>query len=336
MATVPDPSGVFVSGQAMSGVGWRVLLATRHGWTPTVPSGVSLPGTVFDNNWLDVADTVGVAGAAVGVPERRRRAVRLISTGRSWSRSASSPVPVRSADRCASTGVDVRCRGPRGSPTAGREQLRDPATRIGRRGLRLRRRGQPDRDRAGARPLLPPPSPFRLRLDGPGPYPVETEVTLSRRDTSAAGPPPSPAVTAASYPLSPPTAIQSWLATNTQIGFPAADREYVSARVSAEDAEQGRACRPGGSGYGFGTDHFTWTRIGCASSSAGSRRNPCPASDTSRPTYPLPTSCRCWHRPSRPTPARTSRSASRTCGPGRPAAPSTAPAAPRSSAPRAG
>ena len=57
IATVPDPSGVFVSGQAMSGVGWRVLLATRHGWTPTVPPGVSLPGTFFDNNWLDVADT---------------------------------------------------------------------------------------------------------------------------------------------------------------------------------------------------------------------------------------------------------------------------------------
>ncbi len=57
VATVSDPSGVFVSGQAMSGVGWRVLLATRHGWTPTVPPGVSLPGTFFDNNWLDVADT---------------------------------------------------------------------------------------------------------------------------------------------------------------------------------------------------------------------------------------------------------------------------------------
>ncbi|MDA8204031.1 MAG: hypothetical protein M0Z49_14985 [Chloroflexi bacterium] len=53
IATVPDPSGFFVSGQEMPGVGWRVLLATRHGWTPTVP-----PGTLFDDNWLDVAALV--------------------------------------------------------------------------------------------------------------------------------------------------------------------------------------------------------------------------------------------------------------------------------------
>ena len=54
-ATV-DPSGI-LTGPLYAGDGWRVLLATHHRWTSPVPPGVSLPGTFFDTNWLDVADS---------------------------------------------------------------------------------------------------------------------------------------------------------------------------------------------------------------------------------------------------------------------------------------
>ncbi len=55
-AATVDPSGI-LTGPPYAGDGWRVLLAAHHGWTPPVPPGVSLPGTFFDTNWLDVADS---------------------------------------------------------------------------------------------------------------------------------------------------------------------------------------------------------------------------------------------------------------------------------------
>ncbi len=187
VATVPDPSGVFVSGQAMSGVGWRALLATRHGWMPPVPSGVSLPGTPFDNNWLDVADTpesVARLWAFLNVPDApsvdltreivvalgflagdgpicgqvRLNAVTFDATGRRVAvelEDASNfeslpPAPSGAVSACAGVGI---------------------ATEIV---LAL------DRSRL-------PPSPFHLRLDeAPGPRSVETDVRLAPAPSSAA------------------------------------------------------------------------------------------------------------------------------------------------------
>ncbi len=284
MATVPDPSGVFVSGQAMSGVGWRVLLATRHGWTLTVPSGVSLPGTVFDNNWLDVPDTSaslarlwGFLNVSDAPPVDLNREI-VVALG-----FLTGAGPICGQVRLDRVAFDAAGRVAVQLQDASSFETLPPAS--GDAVSACAAVGNPTEIVLALDRFSLPPSPLRLRLDGPGPYPVETEVTLSRRDTSAAGPPPSPAVTAASYPLSPPTAIQSWLATNTQIGFrPLTPAEHASVRVSAKDAEQTVFAVPG-PGYGFGTDHFTWTKIGCVFLGWFTAQ-PMPSVGYVAPTYP--------------------------------------------------
>ncbi len=89
-----------------------------------------------------------------------------------------------------------------------------------------------------------------------------TSDTLPAASPSPTAESPSSSV-AAAYPLAPPVAIQAWLAANLQIGFrPLTAAELALVRIAPAQAEQTVLAVPG-PGYGFGTDHFTWTKVGC-------------------------------------------------------------------------